>query len=272
MDWKRAKTTLIIIFILLNAVLAGILYKDVRAEQVSQRTIENTRLILDQNNIHIECPIPKETGADYILKNEEQPLDKKAIASALLGDNYMKTGDNTYEYGTKKLIFSTGSGFEYTDPDAGQKIYTNTKEGIDVYLKNLADKIEIPFDEFRQDGYKNDKEVRATYKGYYKGYNVFDNYIDVIVRNSGIETIRYQYKKPMSITPRDINIIPAYEILITKVTQKPGITIQDVDIGFKGYTNVGEETKTLYEGLAWRIKTSEGTELYYNARNGEEIG
>jgi len=55
------------------------------------------------------------------------------------------------------------------------------------------------------------------------------------------------------------------------MTAYPGISIQIVDMGFKGYTKVGMETKTLYEGLSWRIKTFEGKEFYFKASNGEEM-
>jgi len=44
-----------------------------------------------------------------------------------------------------------------------------------------------------------------------------------------------------------------------------------VDIGFKGLTKVGKDTKTLYEGLSWRIKTADGKEFYFNAASGESM-
>lgn len=275
MDWKRAKSILIIVFTILNIVLAVVLYKNLFVEEISSETISNTRKILEKNNVHIEIPIPKYVGKDYILQHGQQSIDYKKIASVLLGEGYYKKGSNEYENGTKKLVFNSTLGFEYTDTNGEQKVYTDSKNGIDTYLKDISKKMGIPFGEFLQDGYypgiKSDKIVRVIYKGSFKGYTVFDNYIEIEVHEKGITSIRYQYKKPLSITSRDINVIPAYEILITKMTNYPGISIAEVDIGFKGYTHVDQETKTLYEGLAWRIKTTDGKEFYFNARSGEQI-
>jgi hypothetical protein len=149
---------------------------------------------------------------------------------------------------------------------------------VDLYLKDLSKKIGIPFDQFKQDTYatdvKADKGTIVVYKGEYKGYPVFDNYIEVVVNKDSIKSIKYEYKSPMDITARDINVIPVYEILITKMTAYPGIKIQAIDMGFKGYTKVDKETKTLYEGLSWRIKTyngSEYAEYYFKASNGDKM-
>ncbi len=275
MDWKRAKTILIWMFVFLNIILAVALYRDIKVGEIPQQTIDNTQNILKQNNVHIECPIPRYMGNDYILQYDETFLDRTKIADVLLGDNYSKKSDTTYGKGTENLVFTGDSGFEYSDTGSNKKIYTESKNGIDVYMKELAKKLGIPFDEFTQDDFytpSSGSGSRAVYKGVYKGYTVFDNYIDIEVGKAGLISIKYHYKKPLSITSRDdIKVIPAYEILITKITKYPGIFIRDVDMGFKGYTEVDKDTKTLYEGLSWRIKTSDGKEFYFNARNGEEM-
>ena len=272
MDWRRAKTILILIFLALNIVLAGVLYQNNKVEEISQQTISNTQKILEQNNVHIEVPIPKYVGNDYMLQSEEKALDKTTILNELLGDNYIKTGNNSYEEGSKRIIFGSESGFEYTDTGESIKVYTDSKSNLDVYLKELMAQLGLPFDEFKQDqNIKADNGTRVVYKGKYKGYTVFDNYIDVEVNKSSIKSIKYHYKKPMNITPRDIKVIPAYEILITKIASYKGIFIQDVDMGFKGYTEVDKETKTLYEGLSWRITTTDGKEFYFKASNGEKM-
>lgn len=274
MDWKKAKTILIYMFILLNIVLAVILYQNTRSGGITQDTIDNTQKILEQNNVHIECPIPTYIGKDYILKYDETPLKKDKIIKGLLGDNYKKTDENTYEKGTEKLVFISHSSFEYSDIGVNKKLYTQSKSGIDQFVKELSKTLEIPFSEFQQDDFytqTNGENSLATYKGVYNNYSVYDNYINIEVGKNGLKSLSYHYKKPVSVTARDINVIPVYQILITKIINNPGIIIKDVDLGFKGLNNGDKETKTLYEGLSWRIKTSEGKEYYFNARNGEEI-
>jgi len=280
MDWKKAKAILILVFFILNIVLSVVLYNNLKVEKISQQTINNTREILEQNNVIIEGPIPRYTGNDYILTYEEKVLDKTKITkitNILLGDNYTQVNNNSYKNGSKSLVFNSDSGFEFFDTGYKKVFNSNDiKADVNKYLKKLSEELGLPFDEFKQDGsYQNtktDDETRVIYKGKYKDYTVFDNYIDVEVSKSSIKSIKYHYKKPINITVKDICVIPAYEILITKMTNYSGITISSVDMGFKGYTNVDKETtKTLYEGLSWRIKTYEGTEYYFNARNGEKM-
>lgn len=276
MDWKKAKSILITVFIILNIVLAVSLYNELKMDEIPQQTISNTQKILGQNNIHIECPIPRYTGNDYTLKYEEKALNEKKIADILLGDNYIKDTENLYKKDSKSLIFHEESGFEFIDSGNNLLINGDIKNGVDKYLREIFNKIGLPFDEFKQDGYypnvENGQKVQVTYKGQYKDYAVFDNYIDVEVSNSSIKSIKYHYRKPISIMmKKDVFVIPSYEILITKMTKYPGISITQVDIGFKGYAKNGNNTKTSYEGLSWRIKTYNGEEYYFNARNGKLI-
>lgn len=271
MDWKRAKTILIWVFIVLNLVLAVILYRNIRGGEISHDTIINTQKILEQNNVHIECPIPKYNGKDFILQYEETVLDKNKIINGLLGDNYTKISDNIYEKGTERLVFSSSCCFEYSDGASNKKIYTQSKSEVEAYLKELAKKLGIPLVEFQLDSFSSSpsgEDPKAVYKGIYKNYTVFDNYIEVEIGKAGLKSIKYQYKKPLTVNSRDINVIPVYQILVTKMTNYPGIDISDVDIGFKGIKG-DKDTKTLYEGLSWRITTNEGKEFYFNATSGE---
>ncbi len=274
MDWKNAKTILILVFLILNIILTVILYRNVKGEEVSQETIYNTQKILEQNNVHIECAIPRYTGTDYILQHDETILDRSKIVSAFLGDKYSKISDSTYVLKTQRLVFANDSTFEYSDSGVNNRTSAESKSGIESFVKELSKKLDIPLNEFQLDEFgllPGGEGTRAVYKGVYKGYSVFDNYIELIVSKSSLKSLKYHYKRPMTITNRDINVIPVYQILITKMTAYPGIYIKEVDMGFKGLTQVDKETKTLYEGLSWRIKTSEGKEFYFNATNGERM-
>ncbi|MHB8062754.1 MAG: two-component system regulatory protein YycI [Ruminiclostridium sp.] len=272
MDWKKAKTILISIFFILNIVLAVVLYNNLKVQEISQQTINNTGEILKQNNVHIERPIPMYTGNDYILQNEETLLKKTIIVAKLLGDNYSEVDNNSYKNGSKSIVFNSNSGFEFYDTGYNNMFNSVSRADVDKYLKKLSVELGLPFDEFKQDDYypdnKTDAGTRVIYKGEYKGYTVFDNYIDVKAIDTTIKSIKYHYKKPISITVKDdISVIPVYEILITKMINYPGTTIKDIDMGFKG----DNKTKNLYEGLSWRIKTYNGKEYYFNARNGMEM-
>ena len=271
MDWKRAKTILIWAFILLNLVLAVTLYQNIKGGEISHDTIINTQKILEQNNVHIECPIPRYNGKDYILQYEETLLDKNKIIKALLGDNYSRISDNIYEKGTEKLVFSSSCSFEYSDSGSNKKIYSQSKSEVELYLKELAKKLGISLDEFRLDSFYSSpsgEDPKAVYKGVYKNYTVFDNYIEVEIGKAGLKSLKYQYKRPLAISSRDIRVIPVYQVLVTKMTGYPGIDISDIDIGFKGLKG-DNDTKTLYEGLSWRITTNQRKEFYFNATSGE---
>lgn len=275
MDWKRAKTILISVFFMLNIVLAVVLYNNLKVEEVSQQTIDNTTQILRNNRVRIEFPIPKYTGNDYMLQYEETPLKKDKTMQILLGENYSQVGNNSYRSGSKSISFNGDSGFEFVNAETSNVPKSYSERDVDKYLKELSKKIGIPFNEFRLDGkYSPNAETgqwaRVVYKGIYQKYAVFDNYIDVEIGSSGIKKIKYHYNRPISITiKKNIYVVPVYEILITKMTKHPDTTIINVDMGFKG--KVDNETKNLYESLSWRILTDSGKEFYFSARNGDEM-
>lgn len=274
MDWKRAKSILIFAFIVLNLVLAITLYRNIRGGEVSQETINTTQKILEQNDVHIECPIPRYTGKDYLLQYEETFLDKDKIVYGLLGDNYTKISDNNYMKDTEQVVFTNDYSFEYSDSGGNKKVLTQSKSEIDGYLKALIKKLGLPLSEFQLDSFYSPvagTSAKAVYKGIYEGYSVFDNYIEAEVGDSGLKSLKFHYKKPKTITSRDVRVIPVYHILISKMTKYPGIYISDVDIGFKGLTKVGMDTKTLSAGLSWRIKTTDGKEFYFSETSGESI-
>jgi len=272
MDWKKAKSILIFSFLILNIVLAVVLYNDLKLEEISNQIITNTSKILEKNDVHIELPIPKYAGKNYILQYEEKPLDRKNIAAILLGNNYATTDNNSYNNGSMSLVFDSNSGFDFFDTGNNKVLTSDSEADVDKYLKRLSGELGLPFKEFRRDGYyqkiKADTVTRVVYKGEYKGYAVFDNYIAVEVSKTAVKRIKYHYNKPISImVDDDTYVIPVYEILITKMTNYPGTTIINVDKGFKGYT----QTKTLFEDLSWRITTDDGEEYYFNARNGVQM-
>ncbi len=276
MDWKRAKNILILTFIILNVCLSVILYNIYRVEEVSDETIRNTRKILELNNVRIECPIPKQIVEDQMLQYAEQELNRSDILKWLFGATYKNSGIGRYVNGSKVLEFKTAFNFIYTDNTAKVDVSKITnKDSADAFVKSFFKDSCVPFDtEFVLDGHypaiKEGDSIKIMYKGVYKGHSVFDNYIHVQIDDEGALTVEYSYKKPLKITPSKQNVSPAFEILINRMTKEPGIDITQVDIGFKGYTFV-EDTKTLYEGLAWRIVTSNGDEYYFNARNGDDI-
>lgn len=276
MDWKRAKNILLITFIILNMCLSVILYNTYKVEEVSDDTIRNTRKILELNNVRIECPIPNEIVEDHMLQYEEQELNRNEILKWLFGSTYENIRIGRYVNGSKVLEFKTPYYFIYKDSNPGIDISKITnRDSADAFVKSFFKGACVPLDtEFVIDGHypalKEGDSIKIMYKGIYEGHSVFDNYVNVEIDKSGALTVEYSYKRPLNITPTKQNVSPAFEVLINKMTNQPGIDIIQVDIGFKGYTSV-EDTKTLYEGLAWRVVTSSGDEFYFNARNGEPI-
>jgi hypothetical protein len=93
---------------------------------------------------------------------------------------------------------------------------------------------------------------------------LFDIYADFIVSGRGIEYAE--------IIPGDVNytlaeneILSAWNILAVAGIRENSV-ISDMSFGYKRI-NEGE----LYDSPVWRIRFSDGTEVFYNAYTGEEI-
>lgn len=81
MDWSRAKTYLIIAFIVTNLLLIWSIFSDIIDTQqqnfFSKQSIANLKSLLDQKKIRLDCKLPKTKKKMRILYAEYQTIDEQ---------------------------------------------------------------------------------------------------------------------------------------------------------------------------------------------------
>ena len=95
MDWARAKTILIIAFVITNIFLAYNVwqtkYYGHRSERISDDRIEELVNILQQRGISVSAPIPKDLYTNEILTVEYMEIDTDGLMETVFGTKGINT-------------------------------------------------------------------------------------------------------------------------------------------------------------------------------------
>jgi len=278
MDWSKAKSILILLFLTLNIFLIVYISAYKLGQGVSRETLADAREILYSRNVKLECEIPAYNSETSRLIYENGRFDRSKIAELLLGSVYQlseKDGkDSELADGSKKLVFKGSDLFVFTDGKPSGQLDISDKDEVEKQLRELLTGMGMQMSAYKLDWfYKNsDGSAAFVFTEKHRQFLVFDNYARVTVENGGISYLECRYKKVKSLSKEMTRIMPAYKILLKNFgsSESAAITIIDIDIGFKGY-NPEKDAKQYSEGPAWRIMMENGTARYFKAYDGEEI-
>jgi hypothetical protein len=266
MEWSKAKSILIFLFAILNIFL---LFSILRTESLSRpgadyvKQVEN---LLESRNIRIECRVPSYSADSGSVVYGDVGIDEGRIAEYFLGLGAAGTGDDEkvwhkegkeLEIGNNIIVFKDSSpdtSIDIRDRDAVSRELTKVFQGLGMNEKDY-----VPDIWQEQDG-----RLYVRYVKKYKSHLLFGVYADFIVAPNGIE---YAVIVPGEVnhTLAESEILSAWHILaLSKIPENSVIT--DISFGYKRI-NEGE----LYDSPVWRIRLSDGAELFYNAYTGEEI-
>jgi regulatory protein YycI of two-component signal transduction system YycFG len=276
MDWSKAKTILIYIFIGLNIFLIVYMSMYKFDKNVSRETIANTRGILSQRGINLECAIPDYSSDTARLIYENGGLDKAGLVHKLF-NSPVESYDNTEKNleiaeGSKKLIFKDESFFAYTDEKPSVQLDISDKDEIERYLREFLKNLGLHVSNYKVDWFSRNDDGSATFifTEKYGKYLVFDNCIRAVVAENGITNLECSYSKVKGLSKELTKIMPAYKVLLKNFSTGEDLTIISIDFGFKGYEPEGE-TLQYSEAPAWRIRLKDGTSRYFKASDGDEI-
>lgn len=270
MDWSRAKSILIVLFLALNLTLFSTLAFDGYEGGVSAADIDNTLQVLKDKNIIIDTGIPDFSKDMGKLIYSDEPMDHGKLIQTLL-DKSVWDGkpieiDLSYTFGNRTLAFQTKDSFIYKDQSPTNSLSSLKKETAEAFVKDHIKSLDIPIKEFIVSEYTLEEggSVHMVMIQRYKGFYIFDNRIEIEVTNQGIRQMYCSYREIKNISRSKKKIIPAHIILLRNFNSTQPRTIQSIQIGY--ISNKREDVKTRYEGSVWCIKTKEDPHpLYYKA-------
>lgn len=283
MEWSRAKSILIGVFVVLNIFLFVRLGSFLFDGGVSREALENTRKILESRGVSIAegVNIPTYTKRTPMLEFKNSGFDVAKIIARLLDDESSGVsgeGGTKFSAGTKTAELS-GCVITYRDSNPSSAVDVRDKDAVIAYLRSFCSEMGITVDGFVVDRYNSfeDKlEVLFTQK--IKEFLVYDNSILFELTSGGISSIRYSYRdiEGLGKVSGDMDILPAHLVLLKAFPREEDAIIESIDLGFKGYASHGtrddETVLSDSQTPVWRILIRGRREArYFKAYDGEEI-
>ncbi len=270
MNWYRAKTILIILFLFSDLFLLGnIIISTRRLTAVAPEIIESTIQILKNNNISIEKEsIPENILSLPYAEADNVIYDFNAFSRAFLGEGAKKTDEFLYESNSGTIQF-TGDGFTYKSISQSDSKKTNEKDARATAIEFLKSKgFDLSNAEIYSEKYSD--EFSITLKNKVNSLPLFNSVITTKISGTQITEVsgtwfnishtKGQENELKTVTSALIDCIPSVTNVPAKITELTlGYTIPDVTLYHKSATLIP----------VWEIQDEKGNIYYHDARNPE---
>ncbi len=216
MDWTKAKTILIIAFIITNAFLFYNLEKGSGFSEnipaVSEKTTEDVEEILESRGISLDGGIPTKTPEVASLEVGYSSVDAEAAAKSFLGE--FKLVDDVYESGKEKLMVIDGKRLIYENGlmNAGaESDHESAKTMAEEFLAEKGYSIEDAI----LDGIENKNGfVELKYVQSQKGLPLENGRMTIMVSGSGVAGFDRIWMEVFSEGESARKVIPATKALL----------------------------------------------------------
>jgi len=246
MEWERAKTYILVFFLLLNIALGVLLVMENRRYTLTFDQERLIRTVLSQNNITMyRMPIrqfppmrPIEvTGFDYNRETLiqiffENPQTVERVDTDRDGNYIFQYDDSRLEISSGFIEFRSPNGFGNAFLSLPQNEVTlhSARQLTDMFISNH-------FSDFVFDGSFDDGDgMRIVYRHEYHGMLVHSNFIELFVSPVGITQIEMQFGEILGYTgsPRMIfspdEALLAFTQRVRHITQEEPMTITRMDL------------------------------------------
>ena len=269
MDWSKAKTILIGIFIFLNSFLLYMNVHSGNSKDISFELKQSTLEILEKRGVVLDCKIPDINGEAKILNYEKGSYNEEKILKKIYNSNEdieeVKL-NKEYIKDEIKIIFKNENSMEYFNekPDSQVNINNETelKRSVVSFLRRIS--IPIPENVIYRIEKQNEESVRVVLKQKVGEYILFNEWITADISSKGIKHLKHTYINIKGIEPGQKDIISAHKVLMINANINMGGKIKSIDLGYK--INEGEQTKESLINPTWHITTNKG-EYYFDATN-----
>lgn len=270
MNFARAKTILIVIFIFVNIFLLVInnLFYQSETSVSEEKVIQ----ILLNNGIKIKNDIKNFPDTLSGVEIENLAANEEKLASIFLGKNYTYKKSHSYKNENESLSILDLS-IEYkvlTPKEKGYKDITILNAGNKI-LKTLNKKgFDKSVMEASNISESSDNSYFVTLSYTYKGVPVFNNNLYATASKSGIKTIKGTVISFKELKNTKYNITPATNILLElplnsdlkSEFKNPVVT--DIRLGY--YLPLGKTEASIYAIPAYEIEIDDKKIYYYDAR------
>jgi len=280
MDWARAKTILIVAFIITNIFLAYNVWETKhyghRSERISSESIHEVVSILGQRGILISAPIPKDLYTNEILTVEYMEINTDELLESIYGRkgvNAIVQGDssrhsengiivevkNNREIFYNNLNLRNGTGGSLTEQQA-------LEAAEDFLRKHNLYKETMVIDSIT----KTDGGYSLAYDQQYKDKLLEVSIVEMEITPGGVRSMHMLWLNPVKVESSRKKISHAVDALIKVASRKDVQERAPVEIDSIRLVHY-YDWEAAREGEAfpaWRISVN-GEEYYVNALSGQ---
>jgi len=234
MEWEKAKTYLLLFFVLLNLALGGLLLMEGRRYRVTPEREQTIISILEQNNITMDARLIRRFTPMRTMSVSEFYYNVDDLISIFFGNATVQRTSHARGYVVSRrpaeLMISNGF-ISYINPMG--------RGGIDELTPDSAQRLTDDFvgahwPDFQLDvRYEGRDSILLSYKQVYRGHIIHSNFIDFYVRENGIERVEMQVSQVLGWESTDSQpIVSPDEALLTFVQRAHGraMVIRHMDL------------------------------------------
>lgn len=277
-NWSKAKTILIIAFLITNLMLAIVLFSEEKQEvsTIKESFIQDVIDILEKKDIYVNTEIPDEIPSLNTLTVKYEMLDHLDVNSRFFD------GKGKVQKDTEKIIISKED--EIVTIENKKKLaYINNRENYGYEDLNRNNAKQMVFDFLEERGYDTSNTVlwRTTieedrenyimqFSRMYNERYLENTYTNVVLDNKGVLYLERLWLEPVSEgeTPIYINTAPKALLDLIGNSEVYGKTINNISLSYyfnpdehEDYVEAPKETKEGKSIPAWRVTFEDGTKI-----------
>lgn len=262
MDWSKAKTILIIAFIITNGFLIYHIQKDTMNGTLDNR-IPEVVSILEGKNILVNTDIPAQTVELPALEVEYVTYEKEEIEKLFekeLGDPINSKNIELSIEGNDKIIVYKNSKYNpYIEELDGKRAQQEAERFLKKYGFMTPDAL-------YWSSLEQERGFKVTFRQKYKGKFLEHSYMTLLVTKSGVKEFERIWLKPLKFGTNKQGVIPASKALLKFMNEWNGNQkVSIVDISLVYWLDSSQNTLTQWENIesgtaipAWRLELDNG--------------
>ena len=267
MNWSRAKTILIFMFLATAIFQSFVLYNSERkTKNISPEIITSCTQLLKANQIEINPEIiPWHNYSLDFAEADNVIEDYKQFATLLLGEDIKKTEENVFSSAKGTVTFS-GNSFDYRENEhSGEEIKTETS--AQALAKETLKSLGFDLDDAKRSSSKTDTVYEITYTSYIDNTPVSDSAVTLLIQKDGISRISGKW---FNITEKNgssrLKTITSVLIDLIKADIDKPAKISGISLGYTIPENNSFQ-KSVALVPVWQIEFENGKQLLVDARS-----
>lgn len=267
MQWAKAKTIMIWLFLAVDIILAVIWAAENISSKKSDR--ENLTAVLKNNNIIVRSEL-LDTKKKNVYASELTGLALDQKTASVFLDNPVKTDDFTFENGAKTARLYASSGrilYENSAPDFPK--FSNVSEKnvsslLKPYLKTLGVEKYVRINRT----YEKNGDIFAEYSYFFDNRELYQSNIIFAVNKNGIKSISGDINIPNGDEGYNFTLSGIETVLMNFAQNNKFAKEENIVSINLGYYRIGYENILVSQAIpVYRIKTTDKMYIY-DARDG----